>query len=184
MIRSAIRDLYYLATEAAAVPVLLGQAVAQGLALGWKTSHPDPDSRDQIIHGPKWNTSDPIPPGICALVMPEQPFAWRPHVFQTSSPDGEVSAGSADPAGEGRPAADSAILSAAAAGPPNHEYPDPLAMFKWRSAAEVVDTYWRSNHPSAAAAAAIGLRQWISGEPCTAPTYFGSICRDLDQLAK
>ena len=51
---SIIRDLAYLAHEAAYVPVRLVQALAEGLALGWETTRPSGDEGVTITHGPAW----------------------------------------------------------------------------------------------------------------------------------
>jgi hypothetical protein len=88
--------------------------------------------------------------------------AWAREAARKTSPvDGEaepcVVAG--PPAGE-RPSPDSAILPAPGEGHPN------------------------VNQRRMHAAAAYGLREWLDGESCTAPTYFASIVNDLEQFSK
>jgi hypothetical protein len=88
--------------------------------------------------------------------------AWaREAALKTSPVDGEaepcVVAG--PPAGE-RPSPDSAILPAPGEGHPN------------------------VNQRRMHAAAAYGLREWLDGERCSAPTYFASIVNDLEQFSK
>lgn len=77
------------------------------------------------------------------------------HAPQTASTDGAVS----DPAVECSPAA-AGPGSSAAAGHPNISQ--------------------RRLH----AAAAYGMRRWINGETCDAPTYYRSIVRDLEQFTQ
>jgi hypothetical protein len=150
-----IRDLYYLARETVGV-------FRQGFEVGMRIARNEGLDRDEITHGPAWSS-----------IVDESPLftdngdgtiTWRgPVYFSTSSTDGEIAEGvtRADPPVDERPEAVSDIRPSAASGHPN----------EWTRGV-IRDV------------AAFGLRQWIAGEKCDAPTYFASIARDLEQLSK
>jgi hypothetical protein len=149
-----IRDLFYLAREAVG-------CIHEGVALGLKIVRDEGPERDEITHGPKWEVFDSLPIDY-GLMYDSATFTAVIQPSQSSLADGEIANGvpRVDPPVSERPEAVSDIRPSAASGHPNVDY--------WKLAD----------------AAVFGLRQWISGEPCTAPTYFGSIAHDLEQLSK
>jgi hypothetical protein len=83
----------------------------------------------------------------------------------TSSVDGAATS----PPAEESPAAAASATSAAAGHP---------------TLSAVLAGAGAGHSPKLAAAAAFGLRQWLAGKTCDAPTYFGYIASDLEHFSK
>jgi hypothetical protein len=157
-----IRDLYCLARETVG-------AISEGFALGLRSCSDGPPGPDEITHGPAWGSGKDLPVtasvikwGLDTILTDEARYG-----LVTSSADGEATG----PPAEERPAANPGIRPPVAAGHPNG----------W--AAPILDLHDRGLL-KLEWVAAFGLSQWIAGEPCDAPTYFSSIVRDLEHLAK
>jgi hypothetical protein len=153
-----IRDLYYLARETVGV-------ISEGFALGLKVIRDESPGRDEITHGPKWITQEAHEAHTSWL---DYMLHWpNPFIAETASTDGAVTD---DPPVERSPAAAVEATSAAAghpngwAGPILDLHDGGLLKLEW--------------------VAAFGLRQWLAGETCDAPTFFESIAHDLEQLSK
>ena len=155
-----LRDLFYLARETVG-------AIHEGVSLGLRIVRDESPDRDEITHGPAWIAEPPLP------YWGDGEYddfirAWKAgelrvvgcdacHDNHTSSTDGEIADGvtRADPPVDERPEAVSDIRPSAASGHPKLEW-----------------------------VAAWAIREWLSGEPCCAPTYFASIVRDLEELSQ
>lgn len=168
---STLRDLYYLASEAACIPKRLIEAIAEGVALGWQTTHPDDDWMTAANAESARALSELLAEAEAeheAWEMNELNDLFAEVGFSQDLVDAYWAATKTSPAdgvaiggptvGES-PAADSAIRPAPAAGHPN------------RSERRVLKS------------AAFGLHRWLIGEPCATPTYFASIIHDLEQLS-
>jgi hypothetical protein len=177
---SVVRDLYYLASEAAYVPVRIAQAFAEGIAVGWQTCNPSGCEGVTITRGSgyrEWRADQ-------LSDAEAEREAWEMNELHTeaewlgykltASTDGAVTA---DPAVECSPAA-AASATSAAAGHPN----DPAPIEADRCGAFAVG----AGHPNERLlrSAVFGLKEWMTGESCDTQTYFAHIVRDLEQLYK
>jgi hypothetical protein len=150
-------------------PFDLVRALADGVAMGLEVCYPmaKPPAPEGMKPGYLWGYLEPHLARAGAELLAEaeaEREAWDENElrteaewlgYQTASTDGAVTA---DPAVECSPAA-AASATSAAAGHPNRN------QMRMR-------------------VAVAGLRQWVAGETCSAPTYFGCIADDLEQLAK
>jgi hypothetical protein len=177
---SVVRDLYYLASEAAYLPVRFAQALAAGAVMGWQITRENDASYADIEAAYEREAKDAQQ--ILAEAEAEREV-WEPVecncALADSGPDlidchalGNCALLTSPLDGEAEPCV--------VAGPPCGERPEAISDIR----PSVASGHPNRNERLLCGVAAYGLRAWMDGETCHTPTYFRSIARDLEHLAK